>query len=104
VDVRIGIMITDDDVTKLKKTFATKDEFNELSDVVTELKYEVGDLRLEVAEIRDKMDAGFAEMRIGFDKITGAIHDLRLEMSAGYSILERKIYYVAEKTGVIIPD
>jgi hypothetical protein len=92
VDVRIGIMITDDDVTKLKKTFATK------------LKYEVGDLRLEVAEIRDKMDAGFAEMRIGFDKITGAIHDLRLEISAGYSILERKIYYVAEKTGVIIPD
>jgi hypothetical protein len=103
---KMNAMITDTDVTKLKKVFATKEDLNDVRKEFTSsmgkfaTKEDFADLRLEVGELKDRFDI----MQNTLDKIVGAIHDLAMEMRAGYSILERKIYHVAEKTGVIIPD
>lgn len=69
-------MITDQDVTKLRKTFLTHTEFKKYAKTflthaefkkaaaafatkmdLAVLRYEVGDLRLEVAEIKDTVDS-----------------------------------------------
>jgi predicted nucleic acid-binding Zn-ribbon protein len=89
-------MITDQDITKLKKTFATKVEFNKLEKKVDGLVYEVGDLKVEVAEINerieslgDKIESFVVRMETKMDSFLGNMDRLDIEDKAATSILDR---------------
>ena len=117
-------MITDQDITKLKKVFATKDELLSVSDKVDSLEvkvdslevkvdaldvkvdalvYEVGDLKVEMGEMNDKMDS----MHNKIDRFLGVVDTLRLEEGAGAVTLARhtrQIKSLATHTGATLPD
>jgi septal ring factor EnvC (AmiA/AmiB activator) len=89
-------MISDTDITKLKKVFATKEE---LADV----KLELGEVRDELGEMHTTVN----EINIKLDKIAGGIEDLRLENRAGAAHLarhDRQIEALSKGTGVTIPN
>lgn len=81
-------MISDTDITKLKKVFATKED--------------LADVKVELGEVHDKVDT----VLIKLDGIVGAIHDLRQENSAGAVHLarhDRQIEALAKGTKISIP-
>lgn len=82
-------MISDADITKLKKVFATKEE--------------LADLKVEVGEVHDKIDS----VLIKLDGIAGAVQDLREENSAGVVHLarhDRQIDALAKGTNIALPN
>lgn len=126
-------MITDTDITKLKKTFATKEDLKkfatkkdlsdmrkdfkkvfatkeDLAGVRDELKEDIADIHVELGELHDKFDnlAGkFDSFEVKLDKIVGGLEDERLENAAGAVHLarhDRQIEALALATNVAIPD
>lgn len=107
-------MITDTDITKLKKTFATKEDIvdvrDELKNVRDELKEDIADVYVELGELHDKFDtlAGkFDSFEVKLDKIVGGLEDERLENAAGAVHLarhDRQIATLALATNVALPD
>ena len=78
-------MITDSDITKLKKAFATKDA--------------LADLSLEVGELHDKFD----KMDNTLHFIVGELADMREDNAAWLSLFNRhshQIEYVATYVGI----
>jgi predicted nuclease with TOPRIM domain len=120
----IAPMITDADVVKLKKTFATKEDFGHLrrefgtvkkdlgklnGETVT-IKDGLGDLRLEVGELKDEVGeihGTINRIEVTLDKMAGAIQDLRTENGAGAAHLarhDRQIAALAALGGTKLPD
>lgn len=120
-------MITDKDITKLKKTFATKSDLKDfakkkdLSRFATkddlkhfatkdELKEEIAGVRLEIGEVQDTVDkVALAVGRIenAVDGLAGAIQGLRTENSMGAIHLarhDRQIDALALATKVTLPN
>ena len=97
-------MITDADITKIKKAlkedFATKDE----------LKEAIADLRVEIGEVHEKIDTvatAVGRIENALDGITGAIQDQRVENAAGTVHLmrhDRQIEALALATNATLPD
>lgn len=106
-------MITDTDITKLKKAFkeefATKDDLKKFA-TKDEMKEAVADLHVEIGEVRDTIEttaAAIGRIEVAIDGLVGAIQDLRTENSAGAFHLarhDRQIESLALATGVILPD
>lgn len=97
------LMITDADVTKLKKTFATKKEFNGLVARVDGIAEKVGDLSVEVGEINDKIDG----LDVKFDAMIGLLSDSMQEHAVGavqYARHDRQIKALAVATNTPLPD
>lgn len=109
-------MITDADITKLKKVFLTKEDGKkhatkkDLEKFATKKDLEkyatkeaLADLKLEVGEVHDKVDLILEKM----DHVVGAIQDLRTENAAGAVILNRhtrQIEALVAHTGAVIPE
>ena len=103
-------MITDADVTKLKKTFVTKTEFNglvERVDVLTVrvdgLTEKVGDMSVEIGEIHEKIDG----LDVKFDAMLGLLTDGVQEHAVGavqYARHDRQIKALATATNTVLPD
>lgn len=89
-------MITDADITKLKKTFTTKEDF--------------GDLRVEVGELSDKvysLESKIDTLDAKFDRVIAGLDEERQENRAGAVTMnrqERQIHALATGTGVAIPE
>ncbi len=89
-------MISDQDITKLKEVFATKEA--------------VADLSLEVGELHDKIDALDVKMdsiESKIDGLAGMIHASLEEHGAGAAHLsrhDRQINTLATNAGVTLPD
>lgn len=118
-------MITDTDITKLKKTFATKEDLvdvrdelknvrdelkGEISGVRDELKEDIADVHVELGELHDKFDtlAGkFDSFEVKLDKIVRGLEDERLENAAGAVHLarhDRQIGALALVANIALPD
>lgn len=110
-------MITDADITKLKKTFVTKDDFKkelkkELKKYATkdDLKEAIADVRADIGELDDKFDRlsdKFDSFEVKLDKIVGGLEHERLENAAGAVHLARhdlQIETLAFAIGVALPD
>ena len=107
-------MITDNDITKLKTVFATKDDLKKFA--LKEdlkgfaLKEDFADLKLEVGEINDKIDliAGeLHEMHVKYDRTIGGLDEQRIENGVQAIVMhrhERQIQALASGTGVKIPE
>lgn len=96
-------MISDQDVTKLKKTFATKADLAKTDRKVDALQEQVGNLTVEVGEIKDTLGS----MRNTLDTVAGALFDLRNENRFGSVILNRhdnQIQQLAKHTGASISE
>lgn len=110
-------MITDADVTKLKKTFVTKTEFtvltnkvdvlsnrvDTLTDRVEGITEKVGDLSVEVGEIHDKLDG----LDVKFDAMLDLLSDSKQEHVMGAAHLmrhDRQIAALATATSTVLPD
>ena len=99
-------MITDQDVEKLKKTFVTKKEHQQLVEKVDSLVYEVGDLKVGFAELNDKIDSLDSRLGARFDSFLGIVETLMIENKTGAYTLERhgrQINALASHTGTILP-
>ncbi len=123
-------MITDQDVTKLKKTFLTKEEFkkaakdfaskkvlNTLSNTVDNLVYELGDIKVEIAEIKEtlteriekldaKIDSKFDSLDTKLDRFLGNIDNLQTESNVCTVVQRRhteQIDILAANAGIILP-
>ncbi len=106
-------MITDADITKLKKTFATKDDLkSELQkyatkDALEELR---ADMQIGFGEVTDKIDTlatAVGRIENTLDGIAGAIQDQRIENATGAVHLarhDRQIAALASATHVSLPD
>ena len=123
-------MITDADITKLKKTFATKNDADRRfdmvaenmaemqSDIVTlkedvsELKSDVADLKLDVAKL--KSDVREIKQKVGLldkiynllDRENAAIEENKMETAAAHHKLDRHetwIKHIAQETKVTLP-
>ncbi len=119
-------MITDADITKLKKTFVTKDDLKkeldrfatkddlkkELGRYATkdDLKESIADVRVEIGEVRDTVEstaAAVARIENALDGLSGAIQDLRTENGAGAVHLarhDRQIEALALATNIALPE
>jgi methyl-accepting chemotaxis protein len=124
-------MITDQDVEKLKetfatkedfgrlekrlgKTFATKDEFGQLVEKVDGIQDQLGDLKVEVGEIHDRIDSleenltgKIGSLDVKFDAMLGLLTGSMQEHGAGAVHLarhDRQIGALAIATGVPLPD
>lgn len=103
-------MITNEDVTKLKRVFATKEDLgvvhikvDALTERVDGLTEKVADLSVEMSEVHEKMDS----MDVKLDKITGMLQDHRQEDAAGTAHLarhDRQIAAPATHTVAAIPN
>ena len=93
-------MITDTDITKLKKVFTTKDELTGLR----------ADMQIGFGDVNEKIDTlavAFGRMENTLDGIAGAIQDLRTENGAGAAHLarhDRQIEALAVVAHVTLPD
>jgi chromosome segregation ATPase len=114
-------MILDQDIEKLKKAFATKedlkiyatkedlktyatqDSLNRLEQKVDGIQEELGDLKIEVGELHDKIDS--IDNKI--DGLAGLIHASLEEHGAGAVHLarhDRQIKALAQGAGMLLPD
>jgi hypothetical protein len=87
-------MITDQDVTKLKKTFLTRKDAEKFA-----TKDSLADLSLEVGELHDKFD----DFLIKFDFVAGAIADIREDNAFWSTLLFRhsnQIAHIAAHIGI----
>ena len=102
-------MITDTDITKLKKVFATKDDLKGFAtkDELAELR---ADMQVGFSDVNEKIDTlavAFGRMENTLDGIAGAIQDLRTENGAGAAHLarhDRQIETLASAAHVALPD
>lgn len=95
-------MITDQDVTKLKKTFATKAELSTVSKKVDGIMYEVGDLKVEVCELKESVNSIHDKL----DNFLGNYERLDLESKVCTVVQQRhaeQIAALAAHTGFILP-
>ncbi|MEO6536297.1 MAG: hypothetical protein ABIT47_01280 [Candidatus Paceibacterota bacterium] len=87
-------MITDQDITKLKTVFATKED--------------LADLAIEVGELKDSMDEKFTHLDVKLDRFLGRIDRLDLENAAGAVAQyrhERHINALADHVGLtLLPE
>jgi uncharacterized coiled-coil DUF342 family protein len=114
-------MISDADITKLKKAFATKDDLKRFAtkddlkrfatkEELTDVKAELADVKVELGEVHEKVDAltvTVGRIENTLDKVAGAIQDLREESAAGAVTLARhtrQIEALSKGTGVRIPQ
>lgn len=113
-------MITDADITKLKETFITKDEFkselnkfatkDELKEEIAGVREEISDVRVELGDLRGTVDTiatAVVQIQNTLDGIAGAIQDQRVENGAGAVHLarhDRQIDALALATNVALPD
>ena len=84
-------MITDQDINKLKNVFATKEDLEAMKNEFA-TKEEFNELKTEFHDFKDhvvKHMATKTEMLEGFEKVLGAIQDLRDENAAGYATQKR---------------
>lgn len=107
-------MITDADITKLKRVFLTKEEAlnlatkNDLKAYAT--KEDLADLRVEVGELKERvdiMDTKLDAIMVTMDAVVGGINDFREDNAAGSVMLcrhERHITHIARETGVTLPE
>lgn len=89
-------MITDADVTKLKKAFATKDE-------ISDVREDIADLKVEVGELKDRFDT----FEVKLDRIVAGLDEERMENAAGAAHLarhDRHIAALAAKSHCTLPD
>jgi hypothetical protein len=96
-------MITDQDVEKLKETFATKEDLRELGVKVDGMQEEIGDLRVEVGEIKDRIDG----LDNKFDSMIGLLTASMEEYAMGGEHLarhDRQLAALSMATGVALPD
>jgi uncharacterized coiled-coil protein SlyX len=113
------LMITDQDITKLKEVFATKDDLKgfatkealcaldarveRLEMKVDGITEEVGDLKVGMGELNDKMD----EMHSKMDRFLGNMDALQQDGAAGAVIFarhSRQIKSLAVHTGATLSD
>lgn len=88
---------------RLNKTFVTKTEFNGLVVRVDGITEKVGDLSVEVGELHEKFDS----LDVKFDAMLGLLTDSMQEHGAGAVHLarhDRQIGALATATGVSLPD
>ncbi|MEK7086350.1 MAG: hypothetical protein AAB951_01015 [Patescibacteria group bacterium] len=100
-------MITDADITKLKKDFATKNELAELRADVLQGFREVGERFEQTDEKIDTLASAIGRIENTLDGIAGAIQDQRVENAAGTVHLmrhDRQIETLALATHVTLPD
>ena len=99
-------MITETDITKLKKVFATKDELAELRTDMNQGFREVGERFEQVDEKIDTIASAVGRIENTLDGIAGAIKDLRTENGAGTAHLlrhDRQIEALAVATKITLP-
>lgn len=92
-------MLTDEDIKKLSKVFATRDELLKIFGT----REEFSDLKSEVVELRTAVHS----LVDSVDKMSKSMEDLKLEYNAVMSKLSRHekwIQQIAEKTGVKLED
>jgi|GEM_PF-1599137 len=103
-------MISDQDITKLKETFPTKEDFSELSVKVDGIQEELGDLKVEVGELHDKFDTlsnKFDSMESKIDGMVGLLEASLQEHGAGAVHLarhDRHITALATHASVSLAD
>ncbi|MBI4065776.1 hypothetical protein HY412_01100 [Candidatus Kaiserbacteria bacterium] len=100
-------MITDTDITKLKKVFATKDELFALRTDMNQGFHEVGERFEQTDEKIDTIAVGVGRIENALDGIFGAIQDLRTENSMGAIHLarhDRQIDALALATHTTLPS
>jgi hypothetical protein len=96
-------MITDQDITLLKATFATKEQHEALAIKVDGIQETVGDLKVEVGEINEKVDDSLVKL----DFIIGTLRTLEQENGAGAAHLERhdrQLTALATSAGITLPN
>ncbi len=112
-------MISDQDLMKLKETFATKDDLtayatqdslNVLAEKVDGIQEELGDLKVEVGELHDKFDTlsnKFDSMESKIDGMVGLLEASLQEHGAGAVHLarhDRQISSLATHVGAALAD
>jgi archaellum component FlaC len=103
-------MITEQDITKLKKVFATKADLAKTDKRVNKLQETVGDLKVEMGELNDKVDVLGEKVDLVIEKldsITENIHELWTDNNAGGVILSRhtkQIQALAHHTEMTLPE
>jgi hypothetical protein len=107
-------MITDQDVEKLKETFVTKTEHQDLVRRVDGIQEQLGDLKVEVGELHDKVDAlevkvtqKFDVLEVKFDAMLGLLTDSMEEHRSGaahFARHDRQIAALGVATGTVLPD
>jgi hypothetical protein len=103
-------MITDADVTKLKKTFATKVEFNKLEKRMGNVEGRLDSVELKLDAVIE--DLGDIKHTMGdvsrtLHNVVGMIDVLQQENRFGAEILnrhERQIVALAQHTGATLPE
>lgn len=96
-------MITDQDITTLKKTFATQESLDRLTDTVDGIQEQVGDIKVELGEIRETLDS----LDVKFDGMIGLLEASMQEHGAGAAHLarhDRQIGALAAATSTNLPD
>ena len=100
-------MITDTDITNLKKVFATKDDLFALRADMNQGFREVGERFEQTDEKIDTIASGVGRIENALDGISGAIQDLRTENSMGEIHLarhDRQIEALAVATKITLPN
>jgi len=85
-------MITDQDIAKLKKTFATKEE--------------LADLKLEFADLRDTVTEKMDGIDTKLDRFLGKLDAVEIDNKAGAAVLYRygmNFTMLAKHLGIILP-
>ncbi|MDP2655282.1 MAG: hypothetical protein Q8P17_01840 [bacterium] len=85
-------MITDTDITKLKKVFVTKTEFKE---ELAEVRVELGEIHEKIDVLGDTLGGAIARIENSLDGISGAIHLTRHD---------RQIDALALATNIKLPN
>lgn len=120
-------MITDQDVEKLKGTFATKEDLGALEERLTEkfvtkvehrelvvrvdgIQEQLGDLKVEVGELHDKFDSLSGKLEVMdtkfdamLDLLTGNMQE-NVMGAAHFARHDRQIGALATHAGVSLPD
>ncbi|MES2225948.1 MAG: hypothetical protein V4480_04055 [Patescibacteria group bacterium] len=111
-------MISDQDITKLKIVFATKDDLKKFAtkddlkrfttkDEFQGLKEEFADLRVEVGELKDSLEEKFTILDTKLDRFLGKLDSVETDNAAGATILyrhEQNIQALADHAGITLPE
>lgn len=103
-------MLSDNDIQKLSKVFATKQELAEVKQDLAEVKFEVITTKNELSEV--KKDTEFLRenmqaLLVGMDGIAKNLHELRMEytgMAMQLTRHEKWIKELAGKIGITLND
>lgn len=114
-------MITQQDITKLRTVFVTKDEFTPFKDEMYEFKTEMTEFKEEMLEFREEMadfrvntaerlenvEGKIDTLLVMTDALLGTYKDSMDEHRAGAHILarhDRQLTTLAKGTGITLPD